>query len=149
MGGSVNEGHVELAANACRLFLLSHPVPNPIYEAVPPEYRLKGTNSNDEFSKLRYTAITVDANEFGKSSSEFNLRQNIYGRANDTEMVICVTSYNEGPNLYAKTLHGVFKNIRDIVNMSRYVEGEAISHEVADRSNAVLTLQLEILVAVR
>lgn len=85
---------------------------------MPPEYRLKSASNDDEFRKLRYTAITVDANEFGKSSSGFNLRQNLYGRANDTEMVICVTSYNEGPNLYAKTLHGVFKNIRDIVNMS-------------------------------
>jgi len=34
----------------------------------------------------------------------------------DTEILIAVTSYNEDKTLYARTLHGVMLNIRDICN---------------------------------
>jgi chitin synthase len=36
----------------------------------------------------------------------------MYGR--QTELLIAVTSYNEDKTLYARTLHGVMLNIRDI-----------------------------------
>lgn len=95
-------------------WIVDHAVPNPIYEAISPQYRNMGYD--DEFKKLRYTAICEDANVFGKKDSGYNLRQNLSGRE-DIELVICVTSYNEGPDLCARTIHGVFKNIRDICNM--------------------------------
>lgn len=62
-------------------------------------------------SHMRYTAATCDPDEFSKETG-YSLRTKMYQR--DTEMLIAVTSYNEDKTLYARTLHGVMLNIRDI-----------------------------------
>ena len=62
-------------------------------------------------SHMRYTAATVDPDEFTEANG-WSLRTKLYNR--DTEMLIAVTSYNEDKTLYARTLHGVMLNIRDI-----------------------------------
>lgn len=36
-----------------------------------------------------------------------------------TELLICITYYNEDKTLTARTLHGVMQNVRDIVNLKR------------------------------
>ena len=58
-----------------------------------------------------YTAATCDPDDFTEENG-WSLRQKIYNR--ETELLIAVTSYNEDKILYARTLHGVFLNIRDI-----------------------------------
>lgn len=60
---------------------------------------------------MRYTAATVDPDDFTEGNG-YSLRTKLYNRA--TEMLIAVTSYNEDKTLYARTLHGVMMNIRDI-----------------------------------
>ena len=60
---------------------------------------------------MRYTAATCDPDEFTEANG-YSLRTKMYNR--DTEMLIAVTSYNEDKTLYARTLHGVMLNIRDI-----------------------------------
>lgn len=60
---------------------------------------------------MRYTAATCDPDEFTKANG-WSLRTSNYARS--TELLIAVTSYNEDKILYARTLHGVFLNIRDI-----------------------------------
>ena len=60
---------------------------------------------------MRYTAATCDPDEFGEASG-YSLRTKMYNR--QTELLIAVTSYNEDKTLYARTLHGVMLNIRDI-----------------------------------
>lgn len=60
---------------------------------------------------MRYTAATCDPDEFSEANG-YSLRTKIYNRA--TELLIAVTSYNEDKTLYARTLHGVMLNIRDI-----------------------------------
>ena len=70
--------------------------------------------SNDCYgvcSHMRYTAATCDPDEFTESNG-YSLRTKIYNRA--TEILIAVTSYNEDKTLYARTLHGLMLNIRDI-----------------------------------
>ena len=62
---------------------------------------------------MRYTAATCDPDEFTEANGWY-LRTKMYNR--DTEMLIAVTSYNEDKTLYARTLHGVMLNIRDICN---------------------------------
>lgn len=62
-------------------------------------------------SHMRYTAATVDPDEFTQVNG-WSLRTKLYNR--DTEILIAVTSYNEDKTLYARTLHGVMLNIRDI-----------------------------------
>jgi chitin synthase len=60
---------------------------------------------------MRYTAATVDPDDFTEANG-YSLRGKLYNR--QTEILIAVTSYNEDKTLYARTLHGVMLNIRDI-----------------------------------
>ncbi|KAJ7937082.1 glycosyltransferase family 2 protein [Mycena leptocephala] len=100
-------------------FITEYPVPTAVYSAIEPNYRQTSTS---EFSHMRYTAATVDPDEFPplllsrwwlmSDTTGFSLRTKMYNR--DTELLIAVTSYNEDKTLYARTLHGVMLNIRDI-----------------------------------
>jgi chitin synthase len=60
---------------------------------------------------MRYSAATCDPDEFNEQNG-WSLRTKMYNR--ETELLIAVTSYNEDKTLYARTLHGVMLNIRDI-----------------------------------
>ena len=60
---------------------------------------------------MRYSAATCDPDDFTEANG-WSLRTKIYGR--QTDLLIAVTSYNEDKTLYARTLHGVMLNIRDI-----------------------------------
>ena len=87
-----------------------YPVPRPISSAVESKW-LNGGSS--EFTHMRYTAATCDPDDFTPENG-WSLRVNQYGR--ETELLIAVTSYNEDKILYARTLHNVMMNIRDICN---------------------------------
>ncbi|KAF8812402.1 glycosyltransferase family 2 protein [Phlegmacium glaucopus] len=89
-------------------FITEYPVPTPVYSAV--EAKWSSTNTT-EFSHMRYSAATCDPDEFLEENG-WSLRQKIYNR--ETEILIAVTSYNEDKTLYARTLHGLMLNIRDI-----------------------------------
>ncbi|KZV76117.1 glycosyltransferase family 2 protein [Peniophora sp. CONT] len=90
-------------------FITEYPVPTPVYSAI--ESKWTSNSNTTEFSHMRYTAATCDPDEFTEANG-WSLRQKMYGR--ETEMLIAVTSYNEDKTLYARTLHGVMINIRDI-----------------------------------
>lgn len=60
---------------------------------------------------MRYTAATCDPDDFTEANG-WSLRQKEWAR--QTDVLIAVTSYNEDKTLYARTLHGVMLNIRDI-----------------------------------
>ncbi|KAG7528792.1 hypothetical protein FFLO_05933 [Filobasidium floriforme] len=62
---------------------------------------------------MRYSAVTCDPDDFTKANG-WSLRTSDYGR--ETELLIAVTSYNEDKILYARTLHALMLNIRDICN---------------------------------
>lgn len=62
-------------------------------------------------SHMRYSAATCDPDDFTEANG-WSLRTKNYGR--QTDLLIAVTSYNEDKTLYARTLHGVMLNIRDI-----------------------------------
>jgi chitin synthase len=89
-------------------FITEYPVPTPVLSAV--EAKWAGTKTT-EFSHMRYSAATCDPDEFNEANG-WSLRTKMYGR--ETELLIAVTSYNEDKTLYARTLHGVMLNIRDI-----------------------------------
>ncbi|KAG8740079.1 Chitin synthase, class 2 [Ceratobasidium sp. 414] len=89
-------------------FVADYAVPTPVSTAVEARYANTTTN---EFTHMRYTAATCDPDEF-TTQNGWNLRVSNYGR--QTELLIAVTSYNEDKVLYARTLHGVMLNIRDI-----------------------------------
>ncbi|KAG5646609.1 Chitin synthase, class 1 [Asterophora parasitica] len=89
-------------------FIAEYPVPTPVHTAI--ESKWSSTNTT-EFSHMRYTAATCDPDDFTEANG-WSLRTKMYNR--DTELLIAVTSYNEDKTLYARTLHGVMLNIRDI-----------------------------------
>ncbi|KAH8831645.1 chitin synthase [Flagelloscypha sp. PMI_526] len=89
-------------------FIAEYRVANAVYNAIEPQYRVKNTT---EFSHMRYTAATCDPDDFTQQNG-WTVRPKLYQR--DTEILIAVTSYNEDKALYARTLHGVMLNIRDI-----------------------------------
>ncbi|KAH9987664.1 glycosyltransferase family 2 protein [Xylariaceae sp. FL0662B] len=88
-----------------------YPVPTAIRNATEERYR-----GSEEFSKMRYTAATCDPNDFTLMNG-YDLRPRMYNR--HTELVIAITYYNEDKILFARTLHGVMQNIRDIVNLKK------------------------------
>lgn len=89
-------------------FIAEYPVPTAVKNAIEPQY---ASNRTTEFSHMRYTAATCDPDDFTEDNG-WSLRTKLYNR--ETEILIAVTSYNEDKTLYARTLHGVMMNIRDI-----------------------------------
>lgn len=89
-------------------FIAEYKVPTPVYSAIEAKY---STTATTEFSHMRYTAATCDPDDFTEANG-WSLRQKLWAR--QTDVLIAVTSYNEDKTLYARTLHGVMVNIRDI-----------------------------------
>jgi chitin synthase len=92
----------------------NYPVPSAIKNATEARYRSEGTS--EEFTQMRYTAATCDPNDFTLLNG-YTLRPRIYNR--HTELVVAITYYNEDKVLFARTLHGVMQNIRDIVKLKK------------------------------
>ncbi|KAH7916086.1 glycosyltransferase family 2 protein [Hygrophoropsis aurantiaca] len=89
-------------------FITEYPVPTPVHSAIEAKY---ATTNTTEFSHMRYSAATCDPDDFTEANG-WSLRTKIYNR--QTDLLIAITSYNEDKTLYARTLHGVMLNIRDI-----------------------------------
>lgn len=89
-------------ANATRQFSIEFPVANE-YLQLCPETR------NPEFTRLRYSAITDNPEDFGSRDSCYFLRQNVLNR--DTELFTVITMYNEDERQLAKTLDSTMDNI--------------------------------------
>ncbi|KAK5163216.1 Chitin synthase, class 2 [Saxophila tyrrhenica] len=62
-----------------------------------------------EFTHMRYTAVTCDPDDFVDRG--YKLRQNIGYSARETELLICITMYNENEIDFTRTMHGVMRNI--------------------------------------
>ncbi|KAF8326625.1 glycosyltransferase family 2 protein [Cantharellus anzutake] len=90
-------------------FITEHDVPTPVKRAVQAKW---ANTTTTEFTHMRYTAATCDPDDF-TTENGWSLRVSNYNRP--TDLLIAVTSYNEVRKvLYARTLHGVMLNIRDI-----------------------------------
>jgi len=99
-------------------WIVDHPVPTPVANAVEAAYRAQGQPT--EFTHVRYSAVTCDPDEFS-SENGWGLRTSSeYGR--ETELLIALTYYNEDRHLLTRTLHSVMQNIRDLCKhrWSRY-----------------------------
>lgn len=85
---------------------------------IPDELRKVLTRTESpfgEFTNMTYTACTSHPDEF--VSDGFTLRPAKYGR--ETEIVICITMYNEDETAFARTMHGVMKNIAHLCSRHR------------------------------
>ncbi|KAF7728325.1 Chitin synthase, class 1 [Apophysomyces ossiformis] len=88
--------------------VLDCPVPSRYLQAVP----IKDTK---EFTHMRYTAATCDPKDFANEG--YTLRQQLLERK--TELFIVLTMYNEDEILFARTMHGVMKNIAHLCKRDR------------------------------
>ena len=76
------------------------------------------TNRSDrEVTHLRYTAATCDPNDF--LEEKYTLRQVLYDPPRRTELFIVMTMYNEEDELFARTMHGVIKNVAHLCTRDR------------------------------
>lgn len=73
--------------------------------------------NENEFTRMRYSAATCDPNAF--QDSGFTLRQQHYDPPRRTELFIVMTMYNEGEELFCRTMHGVIKNIAHLCKRDR------------------------------
>jgi len=64
---------------------------------------------SSEFTHMRYTAVTCDPDDFVDRG--YKLRQQIGATVRETELFICITMYNENEIDFARTMHGVMRNI--------------------------------------
>ncbi|CAJ0754228.1 11975_t:CDS:2 [Entrophospora sp. SA101] len=79
------------------------PVPSKLLSMIPRKDEI-------EFIQMRYTACTCDPNDFVKQ--QYTLRQKqLHNPPRSTELFIILTMYNENEVLFARTFHGVMKNI--------------------------------------
>jgi chitin synthase len=92
--------------------VLDCPVPTKLFDQLLPEQQ-----QLREFTHVRYSAATCDPGDF--LNERFTLRQNLYPRARGAELFIVVTMYNEGDDLLARTLMGVFQNINYMENLNK------------------------------
>lgn len=80
--------------------ILDNAVPSKLLQFLP-------FTGEDEFQYMRYSAITCDPDFFVESG--FNLRANELQRS--TELVVCITMYNESEGAFSRTMHAVMKNV--------------------------------------
>ncbi|KAG0051482.1 Chitin synthase, class 1 [Gryganskiella cystojenkinii] len=88
--------------------VLDCPVPTKLLDIVP-------RKNEEEFTSMRYTAVTCDPNEF--KNQNYTLRPKLLNR--ETELFIVMTMYNEDEVLFCRTMHGVMKNISHLVARDR------------------------------
>lgn len=62
-----------------------------------------------EMTHARYSAVTCDADDF--LDERYTLRQVLFDPPRRTELMICLTMYNEDELLFCRTLHGVLTNV--------------------------------------
>ena len=91
-------------------WIVDYPVPSAVKNAMDPLALSQGRTN--EFSHMRYSAVTCDPDEFTRENGWGLRTSTAYGR--DTELLIALTYYNEDRVLLTRTLHGVMQNIRDI-----------------------------------
>lgn len=84
-----------------------------------PDYQSEAKDGglSREFSYMRYTAVTCGPSNFWRDG--YILRPIHYPVRRQTELMIVITMYNEDDILLARTLKGVFKNIKHFESRTR------------------------------
>ncbi|KAG0324643.1 Chitin synthase, class 1 [Podila horticola] len=88
--------------------VLDCPIPSKLLDVLPKK-------NGDEFTTMRYTAVTCDPNDF--AAQNYTLRPKMLNR--ETELFIVMTMYNEDEILFCRTMHGVMKNISHLCARDR------------------------------
>lgn len=84
----------------------------PVPQALLDNFGSKVNDRGTEMSFMRYTACTCGPSNF--AAYGYNIRQALYTPRRETELMVCITMYNEDDILLARTLKGVFENIQNL-----------------------------------
>ncbi|KAM9912885.1 hypothetical protein OXX69_002133 [Metschnikowia pulcherrima] len=98
-------------------YVIDAPVPQALLDTYA-----KPFGKSDETSFVRYSGVTCGPSNFQKFN--YNLRQNMYAPPRATEIMVCITMYNEDEILLARTLQGVFENLQNLTRRTDSVWGE-------------------------
>jgi Glycosyltransferases, probably involved in cell wall biogenesis len=99
---TVTKRKVRLVGGKTGNLVLENPIPDELKKVLT-----RTESPFSEFTNMTYTACTSDPDDF--VAEGFTLRAAKYGR--ETEIVICITMYNEDEFAFARTMHGVMKNV--------------------------------------
>lgn len=99
-------------------YVIDAPAPKSLLDT----YGRKITDSGREMSFMRYTAVTCGPSNF--MNYKYNIRQDLYSPPRETEIMVCITMYNEDEILLARTLKGIFDNIKNLTNRNDPKWGE-------------------------
>lgn len=107
---TVTKRKVRLVGGKTGNLVLENPIPDKLKQ-----FLTKTESEHGEFTNMTYTACTCEPDEY--IGEGFSLRAAKYGR--ETEIVVCVTMYNEDEFAFARTMHGVMKNVANLVKRPR------------------------------
>ncbi|KAK6454191.1 chitin synthase [Scheffersomyces xylosifermentans] len=99
---TVTNRKVRLVGGKTGNLVLENPIPEELKKVLT-----RTESPFGEFTNMTYTACTSEPDDFMKEG--FSLRAAKYER--ETEVVICITMYNEDEFAFARTMHGVMKNV--------------------------------------
>ncbi|CUM65424.1 uncharacterized protein PRCAT00003062001 [Priceomyces carsonii] len=99
-------------------YIIDAPVPETLFN----NYGGLITDGGKEMSLLRYTACICGPSNF--MTYGYNLRQGLYSPPRETEIMVCVTMYNEDELSLARTLKGIFDNIENLTRRRDPTWGE-------------------------
>ncbi|KAF9055943.1 chitin synthase 2 [Panaeolus papilionaceus] len=88
---------------------------NLVLDMPVPTHIVPSGKTDEEFTKMRYTAATCDPDDF--MASRYSLRQYLSGR--QTELFIVMTMYNEDEVLFVRTMNAVIKNIAHLCSRDK------------------------------
>lgn len=107
---TVTKRRVRLVGGETGNFVLENRIPEELKKVLT-----RTESPFGEFTNMTYTACTAEPDEF--VADGFTLRPVKFGR--ETELVICVTMYNEDEFAFARTMHGIMKNVAHLCSRSR------------------------------
>ncbi|KAL7664756.1 Chitin synthase [[Candida] zeylanoides] len=101
-GGAEPKRKVRLVGGGGGNLVLENPIPDELRNVLT-----RTESPFGEFTNMTYTACTAHPDDF--AAQGYTLRAAKYAR--ETEIVVCITMYNEDEFAFARTMHGVMKNV--------------------------------------
>lgn len=107
---TITKRKVKLVDGQAGHLVLENPVPEELRKVLT-----RTESPFGEFTNMTYTACTSEPDDFVKDG--FSLRAQKYNR--ETELVICVTMYNEDEHAFTRTMHAIMKNISHLCSRNK------------------------------
>lgn len=107
---TLNRRKVRLVGGNSGNLVLENRIPDELKKVLP-----RTESPFGEFTNMTYTACTAEPDDF--VSEGFTLRAAKYER--ETELIVCVTMYNEDEHSFARTMHGIMKNVAHLCSRTK------------------------------